>query len=211
MVYYVYAHIKKNGDIFYIGKGKGKRAWKKIGRSKYWNNITNKYSYDVVILKDNLSEHNAFVLEKQYISEIKGLCNLTNGGEGISGFIFPSSSLKKKSISAFNNTNKLGKKSFGSGRSKGIVSPFFGKHHTDESRSKMRVAKLNSKYLFEHKQNIAKSHSIQVECIENEIIFNSIKEASLNMNISARMILEVCKGIRNIAKGYTFKYIPCLD
>ena len=27
--YYVYAHRKPNGEIFYVGKGSGKRAWTK--------------------------------------------------------------------------------------------------------------------------------------------------------------------------------------
>lgn len=208
-MYYVYAHIKKDGDIFYIGKGKGKRAWVKSGRSKYWNNIINKYQYDVIILKDNLSESEALMLEKQYISQVKTLCNLTEGGEGISGFKFSHDSLKKKSISALGNKNKLGKTSIGSGKHfiKGMTSPFLGKSHSNDSRIKMKIAKLGNKHSLEHKQNIAKSNSIKIECIENKTIFSSIKEAGNNMNISERMISEVCRGKRDKAKNYTFKYI----
>ncbi len=85
--YYVYAHRKEtNGEIFYVGKGSGKRAYKK-DRSDWWKNIVNKHGRKVEILSDNLTEEDAFELEKFVISEMKGkLCNMTEGGEGSSGF-----------------------------------------------------------------------------------------------------------------------------
>ena len=44
--YYIYFHINKTtGKVFYVGKGKDRRAWRKEGRSYYWNNIVNKYEY----------------------------------------------------------------------------------------------------------------------------------------------------------------------
>jgi len=84
--FYVYAHKKKtDGKIFYIGKGCGKRAYKK-DRSEWWKNTVSKHGYTVEILSDGLLEEDAFELEEFVISELKGqLCNMTNGGEGSSG------------------------------------------------------------------------------------------------------------------------------
>jgi len=88
--YYIYFHINKTtGKVFYVGKGKDRRAWRKEGRSYYWNNIVNKYEYEIYIIHENLSEKRALDWEKLYISMFgrENLCNLTNGGEGTSGKI----------------------------------------------------------------------------------------------------------------------------
>jgi len=70
--YYVYHHVNKiNNDIFYVGKGKGKRAYEKIGRNQYWINYTKKYpDFEVVIVYDNLLEDEAFELEIKEINKI---------------------------------------------------------------------------------------------------------------------------------------------
>lgn len=70
--YYVYHHVNKtNGDIFYVGKGAGDRAYKTDGRNQYWINYVNKYKeYDVVIVYNNLTEEEAFELETKEINRI---------------------------------------------------------------------------------------------------------------------------------------------
>jgi len=86
--FYVYIHIKTNGEIFYVGKGSGKRAFVKSGRNDFWNSIVDKHGYDVFILENNLYESEAFELESKYIERIgrrdlgKGtLVNMSDGGE----------------------------------------------------------------------------------------------------------------------------------
>lgn len=86
--YYVYAHSKPCGEIFYIGKGCAKRAWSKKDRNNHWKNIVNKYGYNVTILVDNLSEEDALKNEIEIIAhfaKFKKLCNRTLGGEGAKG------------------------------------------------------------------------------------------------------------------------------
>jgi hypothetical protein len=90
--FYVYAHIDDNGKVFYIGKGKGRRAWRYDSRGPYWEKYTKKHGLTVKILFNGLSEDHAFAVEKQQIAKYgrrdlgRGtLINLTDGGDGASG------------------------------------------------------------------------------------------------------------------------------
>lgn len=111
--FYIYAHIRKdNDDVFYIGKGRGRRANTKT-RNSHHDAIASKYGMYVKILKDGLSEEDSFVFEKETIEhyvfdlgygiDIPGyrkkgehqLSNQTFGGEGPSG-LFHSEEWRKK-------------------------------------------------------------------------------------------------------------------
>lgn len=83
--FYVYFHINllKN-KVFYVGKGKGNRAYCKKSRNNKWSNTIKKYPYSVFIVNSNLIENEAFKLEMFYISHfgLKNLCNISPGGNG---------------------------------------------------------------------------------------------------------------------------------
>lgn len=102
--YYIYLHITlTTNKVFYIGKGKKDRYISKQNRNKYWLNTVNKYGYYPLIYKDNLTEKEAFELEKELIifySTITKLTNLTNGGEGISGYKYTEEQ-KKNCVNTF--------------------------------------------------------------------------------------------------------------
>lgn len=70
--------------MFYIGKGCGKRAWKKSTRSEWWKRIENKYGRTVEIHSSGLTEDEAYLLERRLIDEhgLDGLCNMRAGGLG---------------------------------------------------------------------------------------------------------------------------------
>jgi hypothetical protein len=103
---YVYRHIRiDKNEPFYIGVGSDKnykRANNNINRNKHWKNIVSKTDYRVDILFDDLTWNEAIVKEVEFISiygriDLKTgtLCNLTNGGEGCSGYIFPKERIEK--------------------------------------------------------------------------------------------------------------------
>lgn len=75
--YYVYIHKTKDGIPFYVGKGKGKRAWT-TNRNTDWKEFVNRIGdYNVELPYTNLSEQKALDIEKKLIAEI-GLNKLTN-------------------------------------------------------------------------------------------------------------------------------------
>jgi hypothetical protein len=173
--HYVYFHINLvSNEVFYVGKGKGRRAWKKTSRSEHWYNVVNKYGYRVDIIHDNLSEKRAFDWEKLYISMFgrKNLVNHTDGGEGQSnpsdetrkkmsnihkGKIISEETRKKISDSTKGKKpNNYGIKVSNETRkklseiNKGENNSFYGKTHSDESRKKMSEAR---KLYFQNKKN----------------------------------------------------------
>lgn len=69
--FYVYFHLDKDGNIFYVGKGTGKRAWSK-DRHEVWNKYVDQRlngEYEVKIHKDGLTEEQAESLEDELIAE----------------------------------------------------------------------------------------------------------------------------------------------
>lgn len=92
-VFYVYEHIRADtGEVFYVGKGKGRRAHAKnpCHRSKWWARIAAKSGgVEVAFFAKELTEAEAFEIERRRIAELRGqgviLCNLTDGGDGASG------------------------------------------------------------------------------------------------------------------------------
>lgn len=91
-MFYTYAHYTPEGRLFYIGKGSSvRRAHYMQGRNNYWCKVVAKYGKPVVkILAEWLTEKEAFeheaTLIKEYREQGLKLCNLTDGGEGTSGY-----------------------------------------------------------------------------------------------------------------------------
>lgn len=85
-MYYVYEWFNTETDeVFYVGKGKGNRYKNVKQRSDYFKNYHSKYNCDVRIIKNKLTEENAFELEIEKINHYRNInqaqCNFADGGE----------------------------------------------------------------------------------------------------------------------------------
>jgi hypothetical protein len=198
--YYVYTHRKETtGEIFYVGKGSGNRAWS-LKRSNHWKNINNKHGCLVDIVQDGLQEWAAFELEVDLISlhgrndlGLGKLINLTNGGDGASGYI-PSFETRKKIGKLF-----IGKKQSSEHIEK-RASSRRGKKHSFETLEKMKFAK--------RKQTNVKP----IQCLETGVVFDTgcCAERWLKQNINpkaqARGVYLAAKGVTKSAYGFHWKY-----
>ena len=89
--YYVYAHKNSHtNEVFYVGKGRGRRAWDKKSRPQAWQEKIASLgdAWTVEILMYNLSELEAFQLEHEKVIEYGGparsagkLTNVVPGGD----------------------------------------------------------------------------------------------------------------------------------
>jgi hypothetical protein len=85
--YYVYGHYRNDtGTLFYVGKGKKRRAFRHENRNDNWHSIA-KSGYTVFFFYKNLPEQLAFDLEKAVIADTCPEANISRGGHATLGFL----------------------------------------------------------------------------------------------------------------------------
>ena len=128
-MFYVYEHWRPDKDEpFYVGKGRGSRANMMARRNMHHKAIQSKlhrlgFAVEVRIVASNLTEEQAFEMEKNRISMWRAagidLTNMTDGGEGPAGRI----GLRGEKSPLY-----------------GKPSHMLGKKHTEETRKKLSDA-----------------------------------------------------------------------
>lgn len=118
--FYVYAHLRKDGTPFYVGKGKDKRVIDRTSRSTWWWNIVlldypNEKFPKYVMLAEHLTEQEALDVEvfwialfgRKNIHKNGLLVNNTDGGEGTVGVILSETTRRKMSASRIGGKNPM--------------------------------------------------------------------------------------------------------
>jgi len=155
--YYVYMYLREDGTPYYVGKGKANRAYRKGDREILPPNDRNK----IKIVLQNLTEEQAFSNEIDFIAwygrkdnNTGILRNLTDGGEGASGYKHSPEALKKISESI--------KKVYRGGASRGgWTSPGsfkLGHKPSEESIKKSAESRVGLKRSEETKRKIAEAN-----------------------------------------------------
>jgi len=139
--FYVYQHKRADsGEVFYVGKGHGKRITSR-GRNEYWKRIVEKHGLLVELVRDNLTESEAFDLEVELIRKYRSqgikLSNMTDGGEGTVGRVTTDESRVNYSKS------RLGEKN-----------PMFNKSHAPEIKSLISEASKRNHAKTEYKEKV---------------------------------------------------------
>ena len=210
----VYIHRRKDIEdpflnVFYVGIGKNeKRSTRKDARSKHWNNIVNRYGYEIEITHKDILWEEACVIEKYLICfygrhdlNAGNLCNHTDGGEGAIGAKRSLETIEKLRI--INTGKKLTqehKDKIGI-HSKGKNNPMYGIHLIGEKNPMYgRKGALCPK-----SRKIAQ---YDIKTGELITIFDSLMEASISCGMDRRRLSDYCRGKRPFKKRkHEWKYV----
>lgn len=212
---YIYWRLDTN-EPFYVGKGYGRR-WKALyNRNIHFINVANKYPIMVEIVKNNLTEDEAFYWEEKIIEtlvfeygfsiDIKGCnsddhyCHLVNqtwGGEGASGYTATEEARRKMSESRKGEKNPFYGRCFKESMSKETYDRWM------KRRIECGTGENNPMYGKHGKDN---PNSKSVICLTTKKIFYSTKEAGKYYNCDASGIAKCCRGDTN-KYGYRIKSV----
>lgn len=88
---YVYALLDEQGTPYYVGKGRGRRVWCHLNDAKRGKTgprfdrirsmLDHGYAFNFVIVSEHGTDKEAGLAERELIAKLKGLTNLTSGGE----------------------------------------------------------------------------------------------------------------------------------
>lgn len=202
--FYVYAwYYKDTEKIFYIGKGKNNRYKMLCNRNDYFKNIIKKEcdNVGVKIIKNHLTEQDAFDLEKQLIKEYKskGECkaNFHLGGSGGYTGNYNSESRNKK-ISDFAK-KRIGK-----------LNPMYGKTHSEKTKKYLKEINLGKKLTKEHIEKLKQANTGRKKTEkEIELLKQKLKGRKMDKNTYDSMMNNVCPFEYQIYKDNNLIY-TCL-
>lgn len=142
--FFVYVHTRNDtGEVFYVGKGRGRRLKTKRHHNQHWMRVAEKHGFTVHLKHSGLSETCAFTLEKILIARHRKLgsplVNMTDGGEGVSGAVFSEEAREKMRLA------KVGKK-LSADHVQKIAASNTGKKRTEEQKSWFKTRVFTDSY-----------------------------------------------------------------
>lgn len=195
--FYVYVHKyasgPKHGQVFYVGKGSGRRSGRAAGRGEWWKRIVDKYGFSHSIVARFEREECSFSFEIALIKwhGRQSLCNLSDGGEGASG-VKRSPEHIAKWVAAINGVPK-----------------------TDVHKEKLRVASLESrsdplviKKISEATRKAMARPEVKKRTIDNHPDFSGHKNPRANMAVFRFIHKDGCEFTGTQYEFYTEKNLP---
>lgn len=196
--YYVYAHYHPYSSApFYIGKGKGPRAWNKTQRNDEWFPQAAK-GLEVSIVMSGLSEACAYTMEKILISSLYPdmIVNRTKGGGGPSGMKqSPKSNAKRSAALKGEKNHNYGRKLPEYIR-QALIRRHTGSKHSDEHRRKRSLSQSGRGHAQFDWTEYEFFHEIHghVKCLRSELIEK--------YHLSAPKVSNIINGRRPHHKGW---------
>lgn len=210
--YYVYEYyIKDTGEVFYVGKGKGRRVCSGH-RNKFCEDIKSTHNWDWRIVYSDLTEQMAFDFEKALIAWYRNntdfrLTNVTDGGDGVSGWKPPKEfcqlqsklskerwndpSYRKRIVEGRHDPNSTYQSQEFKAKISSLVSgsdnPNYNHKWTDEQKKHLsEVRKANGK-----PKGVLNTRAKSIMCVETGEIFPLIKDAVAKYNVKSETSFSV--------------------
>ena len=222
-VVYLHERLDTNA-VFYVGKGTHKRVRQKCNRNPHWHRIVAKAGgFNDHLIAKGLMESEALELERLLIAEMRErgleICNMTNGGDGISGYRFSDVARKAMSDRMKLKPPLMLGKTFTADHIENLRRAKLGKKQTPEQIKKAADARRGKPLSEQTRQKIAESLKGKpiakevvarkykaVRCINTGIVYESVTAAAKELKLETTNISRCCKGVFKQTGGYSFEY-----
>ena len=193
--FYTYAYLREDKTPYYIGKGTGDRIYSTNRR-----NNPPKDKSRIIFLKQNLTEEEAFRHEI-YMIAVFGrkdlgtgiLHNLTDGGDGASGYVFSEETKRKQSEAHKGNTTWLGKTHSEETKRK-MSDTRKGKTHSEETKRKQSEAKKGKTFSEESKRKMSEAQKGKSLSEETRRKMSETRKGKIPSKETRRKLSEARKG-----------------
>lgn len=191
--FYIYTswhHDTGHPVCFYVGKGSKNRAHSEYDRSAFWWRVAKKHGYTNVIVKDVLTEAEAFELERTLIKSIGRrdlklgtLVNMTDGGEGTAGYVFSDEAKLKMSVAA------TGRKLSDETKAK-MSATTTGRKLSGTHCQRISDGRKGMKFSDDHRNNMSESRIGKVSKLKGRKRRPRTEEEKLNLSVKLKGIVR---------------------